>query len=121
MRALTTLFLLVAAYAILPAQDCQLAVMQVNIPEGVTKHHFPVQEMPMAFSADHFVYGVNWDQGDLTIRIRFSEDGDTGQIGRYSSAISVILLQRLLPSIFLSNNTSILSGRFIIKRVKLVS
>jgi len=76
-RSFTLYILLVLTVFSLNAQDCQLATMDVVIPEGVAKHHFPVQEMPSSFSADHFTYAAAWDQGDLTIRIRFSEDGDT--------------------------------------------
>jgi len=77
MRALNTFLFLVLSYTFVAGQDCQLAAMQVDIPAGVGKHHFPAQEMPLAFSADHFIYAANWNQGDLTIRIRFSKDGTT--------------------------------------------
>lgn len=77
MRVFFLHILLVLATLSLHSQDCQLAALDVNIPEGVAKHHFPAQEMPSTFSADHFTYAANWNQGDLTIRIRFSEDGET--------------------------------------------
>lgn len=60
----------------LSAQDCQLVAMHVDIPAGVSKHHFPMQAMPAATGEDYFTYLAEWNQGDLTIRIRFSEDGD---------------------------------------------
>lgn len=61
----------------LSAQDCQLVVMQVDIPAGVSKHHFPTQTLPMTETENYFTYLAEWDQSNLIIRIRFSEDGDS--------------------------------------------
>lgn len=75
MRFLTTLSFTFLALSLF-SQDCQLVSMHVDIPEGVTKHHFPMQSMPVASGEDYFTYLAEWNQGDLTIRIRFSEDGE---------------------------------------------
>lgn len=75
MQLINTLILSLLAFN-LAAQDCQLVAMHVDIPEGISKHHFPMQAMPVASSEDYFTYLAEWNQGDLTIRIRFSEDGD---------------------------------------------
>ncbi|MEM1215879.1 MAG: hypothetical protein AAGJ82_09355, partial [Bacteroidota bacterium] len=44
---------------------------------GVAKHHFPMQELPTTFADGNFGYLAEWDTGDLTVKIRFSEDGET--------------------------------------------
>lgn len=75
MKQLITLLLVFGAFA-LQAQNCQQVSMQLPIPSGVAKHHFPMQEMPTMMAGDHFGYSANWEQGDLTIKIRFSEDGE---------------------------------------------
>jgi len=75
MRFLTILSTLVLAFN-LSAQDCQLVAMHVDIPAGISKHHFPMQAMPAVTGDDYFTYLAEWNEGDLTIRIRFSEDGN---------------------------------------------
>lgn len=71
---LTTVLFLVLGGA-LPAQNCHLVSMSLPIAAGVAKHHFPVQALP-ATAGDHFfTYLAEWNQGDLSIRIRFSNDG----------------------------------------------
>ena len=74
MRFLITLNFVFTALNLF-SQDCQLVAMHVDIPAGVSKHHFPMQSMPIATGEDYFTYLAEWNQGDLTIRIRFSEDG----------------------------------------------
>ena len=74
MRFFTILSIVFLAFS-LSAQDCQLVAMHVDIPAGVSKHHFPMQSMPVATGEDYFTYLAEWNQGDLTIRLRFSEDG----------------------------------------------
>lgn len=59
----------------LTAQNCQLVSMNLPIPEGVAKHHFPAQEMPATNTEDAFSFLAQWNTGNLTVRIRFSEDG----------------------------------------------
>jgi hypothetical protein len=76
MRFLTTTFILVSLALNLTAQDCQLVAMHIDIPEGISKHHFPMQTMPVTAAEDHFTYLAEWNQGDLAIRIRFSKDGE---------------------------------------------
>lgn len=76
MKNLITLLLLLSAFA-LQAQDCQQVSMQLPIPAGVAKHHFPMQEMPTSTSESNFGYLAKWNEGDLTVKIRFSEDGET--------------------------------------------
>lgn len=67
--------LLLCCFSILKGQDCQLVSMNLDIPAGVSKHHFPVQEMPANYSDDTFSYLAAWNTGNMTVRIRFSEDG----------------------------------------------
>lgn len=75
MRLLIILSTIILAFN-LSAQDCQLVAMHIDIPAGVSKHHYPIQAMPVAADEDYFTYLAEWDEGDLTIRIRFSEDGE---------------------------------------------
>ena len=55
-------------------QDCQLVSMSVTIPAGVSKHHFPVQEMPGVAQQDYFTLLTRWSEGNIITRIRFSND-----------------------------------------------
>lgn len=71
-----TLGFVFSAMALL-AQDCQQVSLQLEIPAGVTKHHFPVQELPFTDADKYFTYLAAWDQGELVVRLRFSEDGET--------------------------------------------
>ena len=49
--------------------------MHLPIPAGVAKHHFPVQEMPATNADDTFSFLAKWNTGNLTVRVRFSDDG----------------------------------------------
>ena len=69
-----TLLLLLGCFSWM-SQDCQLVSMNLPIPTGVAKHHFPVQEMPVANAENDFSFLTEWTTGNLTVRIRFSEDG----------------------------------------------
>jgi len=69
------IILLLFCFSVLNGQDCQLLTMNLAIPSGVAKHHFPVQEMPATYSDDTFSYLAAWNTGNMTVKIRFSEDG----------------------------------------------
>jgi hypothetical protein len=69
------IFLLLFGFSNLMSQDCQFVSMSLPIPAGVAKHHFPVQEMPATNAEDAFSFLAEWNTGNLTVRIRFSEDG----------------------------------------------
>ena len=56
------------------AQDCQLISMSLTIPEGVTKHHFPAQALPTTAEQDFFTFLSEWNEGELVVRMRFSND-----------------------------------------------
>lgn len=71
--------LLFSAALQVSAQDCQLVSLSLAIPAGVAKHHFPSQPMPEVVNKsdgnDFFTYSAAWNEGDLAVRIRFSNDG----------------------------------------------
>lgn len=55
-------------------QDCQLVSMSLTIPEGVSKHHFPTQTLPATADQDFFTFLTEWNEGELVVRMRFSND-----------------------------------------------
>ncbi|MEZ4985568.1 MAG: hypothetical protein R2795_11120 [Saprospiraceae bacterium] len=71
----TILLLLVSMVYWVQAQDCQVVSLTLDIPAGVTKHHFPSQPMPVASGNQYFTYLADWNQGDVAVRVRFSNDG----------------------------------------------
>ncbi len=77
MRKFILPLLLLFAVLNAQAQDCQLVSLSLPIPAGVTKHHFPAQAMPATTGDAFFTYLAAWNQGDLAVRIRFSNDGTT--------------------------------------------
>ncbi len=60
----------------LTAQDCHLVSLQVDIPAGATRHHFPIQEMPVVDMERYFTYHSQWDESEMVVRMRFSADGN---------------------------------------------
>ncbi|MEL7247688.1 MAG: hypothetical protein AAFZ63_21240 [Bacteroidota bacterium] len=75
MKNLITLGLVALTFA-LSGQDCQLVKLHSTIPEGVTKHHFPVQTLPASVDQEFFTYLSEWNEGELVVRLRFSNDGE---------------------------------------------
>lgn len=73
MKNLLTLGLVALTYT-LSGQDCQLVQMHSSIPAGVTKHHFPAQAFPTNDDQAYFTYLTEWDEGELVVRLRFSND-----------------------------------------------
>lgn len=69
--------LLLLAVLHIQAQDCQLVSLSLPIPAGVSKHHFPAQAMPTSAENAFFTYLAAWNESDLAVRIRFSNDGTT--------------------------------------------
>lgn len=75
-KTLTLVLLLIVALWGLQAQQCHLVSLNLDIPTGVTKHHFPIQEMPVIEEDEVFTFLAKWSEGELVTRIRFSKDGD---------------------------------------------
>lgn len=73
MKFIITLTLAFFAFTAV-AQDCQLVSMSLTIPDGVAKHHFPTQALPTSADQDFFTFLSEWNEGELIVRMRFSND-----------------------------------------------
>ncbi len=76
MKNLITLSLVAILAFPLFGQDCQLVQMHSTIPAGVSKHHFPSQALPLSADQSFFTYLSEWNEGELIVRVRFSNDGE---------------------------------------------
>ena len=76
MKILTSITFLFATL-FLAAQDCQLVSLQLDVPAGASKHHFPMQAMPYNPNCDLGSFLTTWQDSEIVARIRFSNDGET--------------------------------------------